>query len=172
MPYDKNINFISGDPAVSLATEIGYARPTGFRLSIDRLKYPNAEFNVQLAGIPDISAEGAPMALPKRNLAISPDKITYSPLQITFLIDEELINYTEIHDWILGQVTESDDNILNKTRDMSLLIESSHNNVVKEIQFVDAYPTSLSSLIFDVRNTDMDYLAADASFEYSYFKVK
>lgn len=171
MPYEKDISFQIGSPQQQLATDIGYARPTGFRLAIDSLKYPNAEFNVQTASIPDISAEAAPLPLPRRDIGIAADKITYAPLDITFLVDEELINYTEIHDWVLGQVIENDEKSFRKERDITLLVQSSHYNIVKEIQFVDAYPTSVSTLQFDVRSTDMEYLTADVSFEYSYFKV-
>ena len=30
------------------------------------------------------------------------EKLSYSPLDITFLVDENLNNYKEIHDWLLG----------------------------------------------------------------------
>jgi len=171
MPYEKDISFEVGSPERTLATEVAYARPTGFRLAIDSLSYPNAEFNVQTASIPDITADAATMPLPYRDIGFSADKIIYAPLQITFLVDEELINYTEIHDWILGQVINNDGKSVRKTRDITLLIQSSHYNVVKEIKFIDAYPTTISTLQFDVRSTDMEYLTADVSFEYSYFKV-
>ena len=107
-----------------------------------------------------------------------PDKIDYAPLEIAFLIDEDLINYKEIHDWILGLVIENDapksGNAYNirKTRDLTLQILTSHNNVAKEIIFADAYPISLSSLPFSTNVTDIEYLTAVTSFQYSYYKFK
>ena len=47
---------------------------------------------------------------------------------------------------------------------------NSSNNVVKEIQFVDAHPTSLSSLPFEVTNENVNYLTAVVEFNYSYYK--
>ncbi len=38
------------------------------------------------------------------------------------------------------------------------------------IKFVDAYPTSLSSIPFDITTTDVEYLTAVASFRYSYYQ--
>jgi hypothetical protein len=69
-------------------------------------------------------------------------------------------------------VTVSEDRSVSKTRDMSLLILDSHNNVSREVTFTNAFPTSLSTLDFDAKSTDVEYLIADASFSYSYFKVK
>ena len=42
--------------------------------------------------------------------------------------------------------------------------------LTKQIKFVDAYPTSLSSLPFDITTTDVEYLTAVAQFEYSYYQ--
>ena len=65
------------------------------------------------------------------------DKITYSPLEVSFLIDENLINYKEIYDWIKSNV-ETDQPITNHVRDLTLTIMSSANNVAKQIRFIDA----------------------------------
>jgi hypothetical protein len=102
---------------------------------------------------------------------MAPDKVEYNPFDLTFLVDENMHNYKEIHDWILGLVTE-DDYGVRKERDVTLQILNSHNNVSNEIQFVDAYPINLSSLPFDATTTDVEYLTASVTFQYSYFKFK
>lgn len=172
MAYDKDISFEVGSPERTLDTEAGFAKPIGFRLAIDRLKFPNAEFNVQTASIPEISVDSATYATPQRTIEIPGDKVNYASLDITFIIDENLTNYNEIHDWLFGLVTVQENTSISKTRDMSLLILNSHNNVSREITFAGAYPTSLSTIEFDARSTDVEYLTASASFNYSYFKVK
>ena len=108
---------------------------------------------------------------PKRNIGIAPDKIEYNPFDLTFLVDEKMQNYKEIHDWILGLVTE-DDFAVRKARDVTLQVLNSHNNVSQEIQFIDAFPINLSSLPFDATTTDIQYLTASVTFQYSYFKFK
>lgn len=170
MPYDKNVDF-SDSASNELLTDVGFASPIGFRLLIDSQRYPNAQFNVQTAAIPEISVDAAAYATPQRTIEISGDKIQYSPFSCSFLIDEQLENYHEIHDWLVGLVIEPDDRNIRKTRDMTLLVLDSHNNVSREIQFVDAYPTSLSTLDFDAKNTSVDYLVGEVSFNYSYFKL-
>lgn len=172
MAYEKDVSFEVGVPERTLNDTAGFANPVGFRLAIDRLKFPNAEFNVQTASIPEISVDAVPYATPQRTIEISGDKVTYAPLTVSFIIDENLTNYTEIHDWLFGLVTVAENNSINKTRDMSLLILDSHNNFSREIQFTNAFPTSLSTLDFDAKNTNVEYLIANATFSYSYFKVK
>ena len=164
MPYELNTNINVGEDQ---SENLSYLMPTSFKLTIDKLKYPNVEFSVQTTSIPDISMDGATYATPSRNLLIDGDKVNYADLAITFVVDEELKNYSEIHDWILGMATGKD----SSNRDITLHIMSSHNNVTKEIQFVDAYPTSLSGLPFDATISDSGYLIATTTFNYSYFKL-
>lgn len=171
MPYDKSVDF-SDAASNDLLEDITYASPIGFRLLIDSQRYPNAQFSVQTASIPEITVEGATYATPQRSITIPGDKVEYSPFSFTFLVDEQLENYNEIQEWLIGLVVEQETRNIRKVRDMSLLVLNSHNNVSREIQFVDAYPTSLSTLDFDAKSTDVNYLVGDATFNYSFFKVK
>lgn len=168
MTYELEVNY-SDQPTSVLAENQSFANPSGFRLVIDNLKYPNAQYSVQLASIPDLSVPGAEFRTPKRNILLSADKLEYAPLSLTFLVDETFTNYQEIHDWMFGMVGQNDFGE-RKTRDLTLIIYNSSNNVVKEIQFVDAHPTSLSSLPFEVTNETVNYLTASVEFNYSYYK--
>ena len=168
MAYTNEINY-SVEPTSTLSTNINFANPASFRLVIDNLKYPNAQYTVQLAAIPDMSVTGAPMNTPKRNILVAADKIEYAPLSLTFIVDENFTNYKEIHDWMFGMVGQ-DDLGERKVRDLTLIIYNSSNNVVQEIQFADAHPTSLSSLPFEVTTESTNYLTAVAEFNYSYYK--
>jgi hypothetical protein len=174
MPYDLSVNFTDSATSENYTTQgaLNYLSSISFRLVIDTLKYPNAQFNVQLVALPSISITPAALNTPKRNVFDSPDKVNYDPLELTFLVDEQLANYREIHDWIFGLANEVDTKTDTKERDIQLIILDSNNNVVKEIQFVDAFPTSISSLPFDITQTDVNYLTAAVTFEYSYFKFK
>ena len=168
MAYEDEINY-KIEPTSVLADNQTFANPSGFRLAIDNLKYANAQYTVQAASIPDLSVPGAAMNTPKRNILVAADKLEYAPLTLTFLVDENFTNYQEIHDWMFGMVGQVD-GIDKKTRDMTLIIYNSSNNVVKEIQFIDAHPTSLSSLPFEVTTQDVNYLTAVVEFSYSYYK--
>jgi len=169
MPYTLNVDFKDTATKTALTT-YNFVAPSGFRLLIDSQKYPNAQYMVQTISLPDMSVQPAQFATPQRNIGMLPDKVEYSPLDLTFLVDEELLNYKEIHDWMIGLVT-SEDAPVRKERDLTLAVLNSANNVSKEIQFIDAFPISLSSLPFDTTATDVEYLTAACTFQYSYFKI-
>ena len=77
-----------------------YASPVQFRFKCTKL--PQVEFFCQKANIPGIRLGLADQKTSLKDIPIPGDKITFSDLQISFLVDENLNNYKEIHDWILG----------------------------------------------------------------------
>jgi len=127
---------------------------------------------IQTMILPDVSADGASLPYQQIDISIPSDKITFGSFEISYLIDEDLLNYKEIFDWMKSNVetkhatTTSSDHY----RDLTLTVMNSANNVTKQIKFVDAYPTSLSSLPFDITTTDVEYLTAVAAFDYSYYE--
>jgi hypothetical protein len=168
MIYNKDVNFAEPQP---LDQNQSFALPQRFRMVIDGQRYKNVLFTLQRLEIPDISATAAPMALPQRNIGFSPDKLTYTDLNVTFLISEDFSNYIEIHDWIYGATTQPDSPGVDKYKDISLLILSSHNNVIREFKFTKAFPVSLSAVSLDATSLEADYMVATAVFNYSYFKI-
>jgi hypothetical protein len=146
-----------------------FLNPSSFVLSLDSQTYSGAEFTIQTMMLPDVSAEGAPLQFRQRNIATVADKINFGSFEVSYLIDEDLLNYKEIFDWLKSNV-ESNHTATNHVRDLTLTIMNSANNVTKQIKFIDAYPTSLSSLPFDITTTDVEYLTAIVTFEYSYYQ--
>ena len=88
-------NVIQREPSKS-----DYASPIQFRFKCTKL--PTVEFFVQSANIPGISLGSATQTNPLYDIPLPGDKITYASLDMSFLVDENLNNYKEIHDWILG----------------------------------------------------------------------
>ena len=178
-----------------------YASPVQFRFKMTKL--PLVEFFIQSANLPGISLGSAQQNTPLYDIPIPGDKITYSSLDLTFIVDENLNNYKEIHDWLLGlgfpnnhtqfadlQTTGSD-RFPGSTKDTAtvgrqpraplaeggtysdatLTVLNSKNIAKTEIRFQNVYPTSLSSLSYDVRQTDIDYIQANVSFQYMNYDI-
>ena len=80
--------------------KLDYASPIQFRFKCSKL--PTVEFFCQTANIPGISIGTASMPTGLKDIPIPGEKISYSDLAISFLVDENLNNYKEIHDWIIG----------------------------------------------------------------------
>ena len=155
----------------NLTSNINLLSPTGFKLTINREKFANTEYFITSFTIPDITI--SPVETRYRNAISfeSGEPRTFSDLSFRFAIDEDMKNYTEIYDWI----EENSLNGVNKGQvsrhDMILSVMSSHNNVNKQFQFKDAFPTSLSGVEFNSQSTDVEYLQADVTFRYNEFKI-
>ena len=189
-------NVIQREPSKS-----DYASPIQFRFKCTKL--PLVEFFVQSANIPGINLGSATQTNPLYDIPLPGDKITYAALDMSFLVDENLNNYKEIHDWILGLGFPSNnqqfqdlqsagsDRFPGSTRstaatgtstpqplneggiysDAILTVLNSKNIAKTEIRFQNIYPTSLGSLNYDVRQTDVDYLSASCSFNYMNYDI-
>ena len=81
-------------------SKLDYASPIQFRFKMTKL--PNVEFFVQTANIPGITLGSTTFETPLKSIAGVGDKVSYQSLDVSFLVDENLNNYKEIHDWITG----------------------------------------------------------------------
>ena len=81
-------------------SKLDYASPIQFRFKMNKI--PKVEFFVQTANIPGISLGTATVPTPLYDYPVPGDTINYSTLDISFLVDENLNNYKELHDWISG----------------------------------------------------------------------
>ena len=190
-------NIINRQPS-----KLDYASPIQFRFKMNKI--PKVEFFVQTANIPGINLGTATVASPLYDYPVPGDKINYQSLDISFLVDENLNNYKELHDWISGlgfpsnhqqfadlQATGADrfpgstasSVAMGSKRtpaplaeggiysDATLTVLNSKNIAKTEIRFKNVYPTSLGSLSYDIKASDVDYLQVQASFNYLHYDI-
>ena len=82
-------------------TKLDYASPTQFKFSV--IKLPKVEYFCTAVNLPGISlADNYSQPTPFRNIPLPGEKLEYEPLSMTFLVDENLENYQEIHGWLRG----------------------------------------------------------------------
>ena len=77
-----------------------YATGTQWRLAFNRT--PKTTWFCTAANIPGITLGEAQYPTPMTDMIVTGDKLTFETLNITFLVDEELQNYRELWDWIVG----------------------------------------------------------------------
>ena len=160
-----------------------YMSPIGFEFSIAR--FPKVSFFCNTASLPQITLGGAEQANYLKQLMHPGDRIEYGELPINFLVDEDMLNYTLIHNWMTGlgfpestkqfvDVTTDevgDRTLLNQYSDATLTILNSNYNPIVKIKFWDLYPTSLSSLDFTATDTDINYFQASTTFNFLYMQI-
>jgi hypothetical protein len=88
-------------------TQLDYASPTQFKFSI--LKLPKVEYFCTAVNIPGVSLSSETFATRFKPIPIPGAELTYEQLQMTFIVDENLENYQEIHGWLIGLGFPSDD---------------------------------------------------------------
>ena len=81
-------------------TELDYADPTKFKFSITKL--PKVEFFTTAANLPGINLGESVFPTPFKQVPVMGDDLTFDNLEITFLVDEKLENYRELHQWLVG----------------------------------------------------------------------
>ena len=84
----------------SQPTTYDYASPNQWRINFDRL--PLTTWFCTNANIPGITLGEAQFPTPMSDIPISGDKLTFDTLNIQFLVDEELKNYREMWEWLVG----------------------------------------------------------------------
>jgi hypothetical protein len=182
-------------------SKFDYASPIQFRFKMTKL--PTVEFFVQTANIPGITLGDTTMPTPLKEISMPGDKLTYQTLEVSFLVDENLNNYKEIHDWMTGigfpedhkqfadVLATGSDRFSGSTAstaavgsgkpaplseggiysDATLIVLNNKNIAKTEIRFQNVYPTSLGSLSYDIKASDVDYLQVSASFNYMYYDI-
>ena len=81
-------------------TALDYSSPTQFRFLINQL--PKVQYFTTEANIPGITLGEGTYNTPLKDLPLLGDKLTYDDLTITFIVDENLENYIEMHTWLTG----------------------------------------------------------------------
>ena len=184
----------------SQPTVYDYATGTQWRLAFNRI--PKTTWFCTAANVPGITLGEAQYATPMSDMFVTGDKLTFETLNITFLVDEELQNYRELWDWIVGigspvnhsqwettlskgdgairsfatpdadPRTKSTYEESNLYSDATLIVYNSKNIAKVNVKFKNMFPTSLSSLEYSQDLTDVEYFKANATFRYLYYEFE
>lgn len=161
-----------------------------FRFAI--LKLPNVEYWTQAATLPGISQTPLYRETPLNKIPYGSTKLEFDPnFQLDFGVDEDLENYLEIFNWMVGiTFPESYDqykDLLKENElvaprgvipeaqiysDARLLLYSSQFNINFEVVFEDIFPTSLSALEFTHKTEDAAEMTAQVNFVYRQFRIE
>ena len=162
---------------------------TKFRLNFSRL--PSVTYFCQTANLPGLSLTEVPLTTPFVDLYVPGEKLIYDTLNLTFLVDEDLRDWEQLHDWIRAMTFPTDfkeyrdlaklatvsafrgNNALPpQYSDASMTIFTNKNNANLRINFKDLFPTSLSTIMFSSMDSAENIITADVSFRFSYYNIE
>ena len=169
-----------------------YLSPTGFYFTVFRA--PKVGFFGYQVNVPGLDLSVQTQSNYLTDIPRPGEKITFGDLSLTFLVDEDLVNYLEIQNWMRGigfpesldQIYDwqkddkpanypgnyKDDLDLNLFSDGTLAIYNSADNPNFKVEFRDMFPYSLTPLQFDSQVTDVQYLTATVNFKYTVYNIE
>ena len=140
---------------------------------------PAVQYFCQRITLPSVVLGETNHPTPFMNLPVEGDTLTFESLTLSFIVDEDLTNYTEVYTWLtaLGfprefsqfaslKEPEQASRLLSKYSDLTIVLHTNKSNPNYRIRFTDCFPTSLSSIQFDATPTGMDPIVVDATFNF------
>jgi hypothetical protein len=173
-------------------SDLDYLKPNGFKFQIHNL--PNVSYFCQAANIPAIQMGSPTVATPLSDIPYPGDKLSYGDLVIRFLVQENMSNYLELYNWLIGlgfpesrdqyknwnesqryrfpAISDKRLGALGNFSDADFFILDSDNNPNVKITYYDVFPVSLEGLDFDISSGRADFLVGIAAFKYRHYTVE
>lgn len=162
---------------------------TKFRLNFNNI--PGVTYFCQTANLPGVSLTEVSRTTPFVDLYVPGEKLIYDPLNITFLVNEDLSDWLQIHDWIRAMTFPKDFDEYRNLKNLSdaaqyrwnnrqppqygdatLTVYSNKNNPQIRVHYKDTFPTGLSGLQFSSLDSAENIVTGEASFRYSYYDIE
>ena len=164
-----------------------FLQPNKFQLNFARS--PNVQYFCQSLSVPGISMSEVPQMTPFVDIFVPGEKAIYDLLNVTFLVDEELKSWIEIHDWIramtfpkefeeyakLDKLNRFNTLVQTKTpqySDATVTLLSSSNKPYYKFKFYGVFPTTLSTFVMSATDSPDSVVTADATFRYMYYDIE
>jgi hypothetical protein len=160
-----------------------FLSPLGYKFHIDRM--PTFNFFVQSVKVPEIRLPPAMQNTPFSVMPFPGDHLQFDTLNVTFKMDEALLTYTEIFDWMqalgfpekyeqyrAGTVPSTTSTGARDTvSDAHLTVLSSAMNPIFMYKFRNLFPTAIGSFNFDYRDPEVTYITCDVQFKFGFMTV-
>jgi hypothetical protein len=157
-----------------------FLSPLGYKFTLARA--PAISYNVQNIRFPGVQMSNGESPTPFVPIPVT-GKLTYSPLDITFRLSEDMTDYLEIYNWMVALASPVDfdgykalQNAQTGTpatlySDLNLQIMNSGMNSNIMITFYDAFPTSLGDIEFNSTDTSVNYIECSVEFKYLRYDI-
>ena len=150
---------------------------TQFVLNFARV--PDTNYFCQSVVLPGVNASEVIQNSPMVDLYRPGDKLIYDPLTVTFLVDEWLNSWKNIHDWMRGytfptkfdEYTKLKKEYGSTVSDGSLTVLNGMNNPSMRFTFHNCFPTSLSPINMSSTDDGGQTITADVTFRYDWYDM-
>ena len=155
-------------------------QPSGFKVQINRKKFPNLEFFATGVIHPAMTASPVEQAFRRvSSIPFAADKITFGEVVIETLLDENLTAYKEVYNWMnyIINVNDVAPTLVTVERpasyaEIKVMVLNSHNNVTNTITYYGAIPVSLGDVPLLSTSGDVQYVNCPISFRFIQFDIE
>jgi len=160
--------------------DVNFLQPVDFSFFVKKL--PTTNFFVKGITIPGVSIQEVSMPTPLTRVYDSGEHVSYEPLEVRFLVDENLRNWTEVYAWLKGlgfpdefgeyaELASVPRSMLGEGLKSELVVGLLDSSRVLNFSFVyhDAFPIALSGMEFRTDDDATRYAEATARFMYTTF---
>jgi hypothetical protein len=163
-------------------TNSNFLPTVGFKFGIKKL--PTTNYFVQSINVPGLKLGFVERPNPFLKYPIPGDHLQFNDFTLTFKVDEDMKNYLEIYDWMIGLGfpdnfdqyrlidSKSATSGEGKISDGTIQILNSARVPGIEVTVIDMFPSSLSDIIFDSRDTNLEYAQATVIFKYRKLRIQ
>ena len=148
---------------------------TGFRFLLTRT--PNITYFCQSVNLPDINLGEMEQPTPFVPIKRPGNSFTYGDLDISFIVDENMENWREIHNWMrslknIDDYEEVEGNPTYHFSDARLMLLNSSMTANLEVEFKDIFPKSLSGINFTSSTDDTEPVICNATFAFTSYDIR
>ena len=169
-------------------SNVNFLSPLKFTFQMKKL--PNVNVFVQQCMLPNIALGRFDIPTPFVKLPMAGDHLEFGEFQLTFRVDEDMKNYKEIYNWMMAlgfpdkfdqykSLADKDTRLFrgatgadSLVSDATLIIHNSNVNSNQQITFLNMYPTTIQDILFDFRQTDVEYVECLCTFAYERYDIK
>ena len=152
-------------------------QPTKFLLTFSRIA--TTQYFCQTVNLPGVSLGEVVRVTPFLDMYSPGTKLTYEPLEMEFMVDEELLSWKNLYDWFTSMADPAGFEKRDVSRelqsikyfsDATLTVLSALNNPILRIQYTNVFPLSISDIGFDTTRSADTIITAKATFRYQSYK--
>ena len=150
---------------------------TKFLLSFSRI--PNTQYFCQEVNLPGVTLGTVDRVTPFLDMYSPGTKLKYDPLDVTFIVDEELQSWKDMYKWFISIADpdgfENRDHSLQLQQqkhfsDATLTILSALNNPIMRVEFTNCFPLTMNGIDFDTKQDANHIVTCTANFRYQSYK--
>ena len=165
-------DFLTSNPPIPESTN--FLIQNRFLFVLNRC--PTMTYFLQRVNLPSISLGVSNQSNPTGIEIRRPgNRYNFEDLQVSFPVDENMLNYKELFNWMKGLAPYSNniESIVEdqKTSNATLFIMNSAYKPIITIKYYNIFPSFISGLDFDVTLGDTEVVVCSAVFTYTHFDI-